>query len=104
MDSTAFWREAYEKSEAAQSQLLDKIYNLEQKNEALLLQIKPENGPKTKQTMKRGTKTDDIQLSAPPPPKRTKTTCLGRQNSTLSFGQGWVNNGSVGFEFSEHRA
>ncbi|EEQ32285.1 conserved hypothetical protein [Microsporum canis CBS 113480] len=40
LDSTAFWREAYEKSEAAQSELLDKIYELEQRNEARLLRDK----------------------------------------------------------------
>ncbi|EZF35261.1 hypothetical protein GTR04_2876 [Trichophyton interdigitale] len=40
LDSTKFWREAYEKSEAAQSKLLDRIYELEQRNEARLLRDK----------------------------------------------------------------
>lgn len=40
-DSVTFWQQAYEKSEAAQSKLLDKIYDLEQRNEALLSRLKP---------------------------------------------------------------
>ncbi|KAI2060050.1 hypothetical protein LOZ36_002441 [Ophidiomyces ophidiicola] len=35
LDSAAFWREAYEKSEAYQSRLLDKVYELEQRTEAV---------------------------------------------------------------------
>jgi hypothetical protein len=34
LDSAAFWRHAYEKSEAAQSKLLDRVYELEQKLES----------------------------------------------------------------------
>ncbi|EEH22781.1 hypothetical protein PABG_04992 [Paracoccidioides brasiliensis Pb03] len=36
LDSITFWREAYEKSESAQSKLLDKVYELEQQNASLL--------------------------------------------------------------------
>jgi hypothetical protein len=40
-NSVKFWQEAYEKSEEAKSQLLDKIYDLEQQKEALLARTKP---------------------------------------------------------------
>ncbi|KAL2011507.1 hypothetical protein VTN00DRAFT_4225 [Thermoascus crustaceus] len=40
LDSIAFWQQAYEKSESAQSKLLDRIYELEQRNEALLARMK----------------------------------------------------------------
>ena len=32
LDSTSFWKQAYEESEAAQAKLLDKIYELEQRS------------------------------------------------------------------------
>ena len=35
-DSVSFWQQAYEKSEAEQSKLLDRIYELEQRNTTLL--------------------------------------------------------------------
>ncbi|BDD55910.1 hypothetical protein MPDQ_003288 [Monascus purpureus] len=40
-DSVSFWQQAYEKSEAEQSKLLDRIYELEQRNAALATKIKP---------------------------------------------------------------
>jgi hypothetical protein len=40
-ESVAFWQQAYERSEAAQSKLLDRIYDLEQRNETLLAKSKP---------------------------------------------------------------
>ncbi|PWY67169.1 hypothetical protein BO70DRAFT_418840 [Aspergillus heteromorphus CBS 117.55] len=39
LDSVAFWQQAYERSEAEQSKLLDRIYELEQRNESLLARI-----------------------------------------------------------------
>lgn len=36
----AFWQQAYEKSEAEQSKLLDRIYELEMRNEGLLAKVK----------------------------------------------------------------
>lgn len=36
LDSITFWRDAYTKSEAEAIKLLDRIYDLEQRNEALL--------------------------------------------------------------------
>ncbi|KKK14972.1 hypothetical protein P175DRAFT_0490565 [Aspergillus ochraceoroseus IBT 24754] len=38
-DSVAFWKDAYEKSEAEQSKLLDRIYELEQKNNTLSAKV-----------------------------------------------------------------
>ncbi|KAF5864810.1 hypothetical protein ETB97_006348 [Aspergillus alliaceus] len=38
-DSVSFWQQAYEKSEAEQSKLLDRIYDLERRNEALNAKI-----------------------------------------------------------------
>lgn len=35
-DSVSFWQQAYERSEAEQSKLLDRIFELEQRNTALL--------------------------------------------------------------------
>lgn len=35
-DSVRFWQQAYEKSEAEQSKLLDRVFELEQRNTALL--------------------------------------------------------------------
>ncbi|KAL4860442.1 hypothetical protein BDV12DRAFT_209421 [Aspergillus spectabilis] len=39
-DSVAFWKQAYEKSEAEQSKLLDRTYDLEQRNDALLAKLR----------------------------------------------------------------
>ncbi|KAE8350573.1 hypothetical protein BDV28DRAFT_150815 [Aspergillus coremiiformis] len=38
-DSVSFWQQAYEKSEAEQSKLLDRIYDLERRNEALTAKL-----------------------------------------------------------------
>jgi hypothetical protein len=42
-NSVKFWQEAYEKSEEAQSRLLDKIYDLEQRNDVLFSKMKAVN-------------------------------------------------------------
>ena len=42
-DSVSFWQQAYEKSEAEQSKLLDRIFELEQRNEALLARSQTAN-------------------------------------------------------------
>ncbi|KAE8414195.1 hypothetical protein BDV36DRAFT_299209 [Aspergillus pseudocaelatus] len=44
-DSVSFWRQAYEKSEAEQSKLLDRIYDLERRNEALSAKLQARNTP-----------------------------------------------------------
>ena len=38
-DSVSFWQKAYEKSEAEQSKLLDRVFELERRNEALLAKL-----------------------------------------------------------------
>lgn len=38
-DSVSFWQQAYERSEAEQSRLMDRVYELEQRNEALLAKM-----------------------------------------------------------------
>ncbi|RMJ26192.1 hypothetical protein PHISP_02935 [Aspergillus sp. HF37] len=43
-DSVAFWQQAYEKSEAEQSRLLDRIYELELRNEALAEKLRVQSG------------------------------------------------------------
>lgn len=42
-DSVSFWQHAYKKSEAEQSRLMDRIYELEQRNEALLAKLQSQN-------------------------------------------------------------
>ncbi|KAL4904814.1 hypothetical protein BDW74DRAFT_178388 [Aspergillus multicolor] len=42
-DSVSFWRQAYEKSEAEKSALLDRIFELEQRNEDLLEKLRIHN-------------------------------------------------------------
>ncbi|RHZ70386.1 hypothetical protein CDV55_106746 [Aspergillus turcosus] len=42
-DSVSFWQHAYERSEAEQSRLMDRIYELEQRNEALLAKLQSQN-------------------------------------------------------------
>ncbi|KAE8148965.1 hypothetical protein BDV25DRAFT_141284 [Aspergillus avenaceus] len=44
-DSVSFWRGAYEKSEAEQSKLLDRIYDLERRNEALTAKLQAREVP-----------------------------------------------------------
>ncbi|KAL2830009.1 hypothetical protein BDW59DRAFT_158764 [Aspergillus cavernicola] len=39
-DSVSFWKQAYEKSEAEQTKLLDRVYELEQRNEALMTKVR----------------------------------------------------------------
>lgn len=43
-DSVSFWQQAYEKSEAEQSKLLDRIYELESRNEALSDRVRSQSG------------------------------------------------------------
>lgn len=38
-DSVSFWQQAYERSEAEQTKLLDRIYDLERRNDALLAKL-----------------------------------------------------------------
>lgn len=42
-DSVSFWQHAYKKSEAEQSRLMDRIYELEQRNEVLITKLQSQN-------------------------------------------------------------
>lgn len=87
LDGTAFWRKAYEKSEAAQSALQDRIYDLEQKNEALLLKTKPTDPLEIPaSTAKRKAKTDDAQSQPARSQKRSKTMGVGNRNGSSTPG------------------
>ncbi|OGM41480.1 hypothetical protein ABOM_008930 [Aspergillus bombycis] len=44
-DSVSFWQQAYEKSEAEQSKLVDRIYDLERRNEALSVRLQARDTP-----------------------------------------------------------
>ncbi|PGH19413.1 hypothetical protein AJ80_03913 [Polytolypa hystricis UAMH7299] len=103
LDSITFWRQAYEKSEATQTKLLDKIYELEQRNEALLLKARHENGTSSTTSVpaKRKTKTDFTPPMSVSPQKRAKGASHGKTNA-VATGQGTVMSVlGVGFEVSE---
>ncbi|PGH04599.1 hypothetical protein GX51_03432 [Blastomyces parvus] len=83
VDSITFWREAYEKSESAQSKLLDKIYELEQRNAALLLKGGEHNASETKTPgTKRKTNGDGDSTVPSHLQKRAKTAKNGRLNTS----------------------
>ncbi|KAK2836946.1 hypothetical protein FQN49_006563 [Arthroderma sp. PD_2] len=99
LDSTAFWREAYEKSEAAQSKLLDKIYELEQRNETRVLRggwdsafdVTPLEHNKTMASPKR-----------PPssrPSKRAKTMSIESQIGAQPNSRNWLEHNFGNFQF-----
>jgi hypothetical protein len=83
-DSVAFWKQAYANSEAAQSKLLDRIYDLEQRNESLLVRLKAE--PADMQGEKRKGSSDPGVSGAAK--KRAKTA----RPSTSGIGAGRMNN------------
>lgn len=97
MDGTAFWRKAYEKSEAAQVALQDKIYELQQKNEALLLRVKPTDAPEIPSfTAKRKANTDDTLLQPVRSQKRSKTMGVGKgSGNSLSTELDLLNSGAL---------
>ncbi|KAL4891184.1 hypothetical protein BDV59DRAFT_203638 [Aspergillus ambiguus] len=78
-DSVTFWKKAYEKSAAEQSQLLDQIYDLERRNESLLSKVQSRDSVHESESV--------------PKRKRAKT-----QTSSLSVGAGDIDRG---WEFSE---
>jgi hypothetical protein len=54
-DSTRFWQSAFEKSQAEQTKLMDKIFELEQRNQTLLAKthVSPTNDVKSPKSTKR---------------------------------------------------
>ncbi|GKZ22287.1 hypothetical protein AbraIFM66951_007921 [Aspergillus brasiliensis] len=94
-DSVSFWQQAYERSEAEQSKLLDRIYELEQRNESLLARLRGADvtGAENAQgTLKRkATAKDAASGSGATTRKRAKTQAISRTdaatlNNTLSAG------------------
>lgn len=51
-DSVSFWRQAYERSEAEQGKLLDRIFELEERNEVLTAKFYPREEIPTKSAVK----------------------------------------------------
>ncbi|KLJ09406.1 hypothetical protein EMPG_15176 [Blastomyces silverae] len=91
LDSITFWREAYEKSESAQSKLLDKIYELEQRNAALLLKggkcnASEPKAPGTKRKMNGDGDSTVLSHSQ----KRAKTTKNGRLSTSRPQSKGFL--------------
>ncbi|KAI1958390.1 hypothetical protein LOZ58_005122 [Ophidiomyces ophidiicola] len=85
LDSAAFWREAYEKSEAYQSRLLDKVYELEQRTEAVAFKARAdvEHGamPSKRKAI------CDVFPTAPLSLKRSKTAGAISSNDKLSYSE-----------------
>ncbi|KKZ63638.1 hypothetical protein EMCG_02079 [[Emmonsia] crescens] len=91
LDSITFWREAYEKSESAQSKLLDKIYALEQRNAALLLKRGEDNASGTKApTAKRKMNGNGDLTALNHSQKRAKTAKNGRLNISRPQGNDFL--------------
>ncbi|PGG96737.1 hypothetical protein AJ79_09465 [Helicocarpus griseus UAMH5409] len=91
LDSITFWREAYEKSESAQSKLLDRIYELEQRNAALALKGREESAPEPKvPTAKRKINGDGDLAAVSHSQKRTKTARNGRSNTSRPQGRDFL--------------
>ncbi|OJD17887.1 hypothetical protein AJ78_02059 [Emergomyces pasteurianus Ep9510] len=91
LDSITFWREAYEKSESAQSKLLDKIYELEQRNAALLLKAGKDNAAGTKASIvKRKMNGDGDSTALNHSQKRANTAKNGRLNTSRHQGKDFL--------------
>lgn len=82
----AFWKQAYANSEAAQSKLLDRIYDLEQRNESLLAKLKPGVADEQLQEPAKRKGSSDPGVSGAAR-KRAKTAALARP-STAGAGRG----------------
>ncbi|KAF3483444.1 uncharacterized protein GIQ15_02768 [Arthroderma uncinatum] len=99
LDSTAFWREAYEKSEAAQSKLLDKIYELEQRNEARVLREGWDNPFEVALPGQSKAPTDPKRPTSSRPNKRAKTMSVESQTCTQPFSRNWLQHNLEAFQF-----
>ncbi|KAK2797689.1 hypothetical protein FQN50_009113 [Emmonsiellopsis sp. PD_5] len=102
LDSITFWREAYEKSESAQSKLQDRIYELEQRNEALALRGEEKNSAGANLTTKR--KSDgDLPTTASRSQKRSKTSKTGRSATSMPQMKDLLDGMPVELGFKENR-
>ncbi|KAL1886471.1 hypothetical protein Plec18167_000402 [Paecilomyces lecythidis] len=99
LDSVSFWQQAYEKSEASQSKLLDRIYELEQRNEAILLKLQPKEQEENKPQGlgKRKSKANEATSA---PLKRAKTQSA--TSSVNTAGNKFFTYGDVGGGKLEH--
>ncbi|RAK99455.1 uncharacterized protein BO80DRAFT_426446 [Aspergillus ibericus CBS 121593] len=74
LDSVSFWEQAYERSEAEQSKLLERIFELEQRNESLLARLQGTGVTGEEETLKRkGTAKRAASGNNAPMRKRAKT-------------------------------
>lgn len=80
-DSVAFWKQAYVNSEAAQSKLLDRIYDLEQRNGSLLVKLKHESGDEQMQRSDKRKGSSEPGASGAAK-KRVKTAASPRSSAT----------------------
>ncbi|KAK2744374.1 N-acetylglucosaminyl-phosphatidylinositol de-N-acetylase [Myotisia sp. PD_48] len=103
LDSTSFWREAYERSEAEKSQLLNRIYELEQLSEVTLL--KNSQGTQFDSTpvnKKRPMRYDSLEPSARSI-KRSKTDGTGSKSSMPDmYVNGMLFSGGITTPFMRH--
>jgi predicted nucleic acid-binding Zn-ribbon protein len=77
-DSVAFWKDAYEKAEDAQSKLNDRIYDLEQRIESLKLKQDRKDVDELEKSAEKRKANSDCSVAK----KRQKTTMIpGRQSS-----------------------
>ncbi|RAL14652.1 uncharacterized protein BO97DRAFT_432820 [Aspergillus homomorphus CBS 101889] len=89
-DSVAFWQKAYERSEAEQSKLLDRIYELEQRNEVLSAKLQGPNAAKNdiaNEAMKRKATLDDNAAGSAGSRKKSKmqTQSQGRTTNLTDY-------------------
>lgn len=105
MDSVAFWQQAYEKSELAQSQLLDRIYELERRNDALMDRMRS-NGMEAvsqapKYSSKRKSKDQGGSSTIEPSRKRTKGTENGNSGNDGTGAKESIQDVVSGFDYLE---
>lgn len=109
IDSVSFWREAYEKSEAAQSRLLDRIYELEQRNVNFRLtkdddgsaaQARSGSSSGTGSATKRKTRSDDVHGGVGMGSQKRGKTASARGPEGNKLG---VSHGKVADNFEAHQ-
>ncbi|KAH8427184.1 uncharacterized protein LDX57_004899 [Aspergillus melleus] len=99
-DSVSFWQKAYEKSEAEQSKLLDRVFELERRNEALLakLQGQEKDAGKDEAALKRKTPAGKNAAGAR---KRARTQVSIGDPRALEYNYGLGDSVGGGFEYFE---
>ncbi|KAJ5782473.1 hypothetical protein N7457_004247 [Penicillium paradoxum] len=87
LDSVSFWQQAYERSEARQSELRDQMHELKQRNEALLIKLRGQDGslPVNKRkasTTGKDSNSTDVARTRARPSKTTPKTITLKKNDT----------------------